>query len=520
MADITTALIAHWRLNEGAGTAAADEMDDHPGTLVGGAAWGTGIEGAGLVLDGVDDYLDVSGASFNFPDGTATFSMWVKLNAATPSSYFKTGFARLDNTTSTYPSSHYPWTTGSADIATFRQNRVDGIPLSPVVDRAAWHMVTITTEPGANGWRLYQNDQLIHQTTGEAAVALNAATAWIGRGYWPGGDSSYYLDGQIYDVRLYNRALTAEDVAALYANAGAAGGLGVTVPLAAAAVVLANAGGAVALTLPLAGAGQASASAAATLALSIAIEAQAESGAFGDATFGNTPFSGESEFTPPVELTGAASASVTATGDLALAIPLAGAAIAAAAAQGGLNLATQLAGAAHAQAAASGGLALTVSLSGAALAQAVAAAGLVNTPPGEVALAGAAQGVASATAALAMDIPLAGAASVTVTGAGNITHLVPLAGAAVVAVSGTGELTVTAAGVQLAGAALAAAQAGGVLTLRVNLSAAALAAAAASGALANQPQVIAAMLTRRVAAHAADWTVTATAGPWRVRAAA
>ena len=55
--DTTHPPIAHWPLDEGSGTVAADSAGDSDGE-VHGAAWCDGILGGALRFDGVDDYVD------------------------------------------------------------------------------------------------------------------------------------------------------------------------------------------------------------------------------------------------------------------------------------------------------------------------------------------------------------------------------------------------------------------------------------------------------------------------------
>jgi autotransporter-associated beta strand protein len=90
-----------------------------------------------------------------------TLSMWVKLNQAVPTAGANTGFANLSSVSA--PNSHYTWVDGNIYSTTFRNNRVDLITPSPLVDRTQWHLVTIVSDPtdAVGGWRMYQNGILI-----------------------------------------------------------------------------------------------------------------------------------------------------------------------------------------------------------------------------------------------------------------------------------------------------------------------------------------------------------------------
>jgi len=78
MAGITSAdLVAHWRLDDGSGTTAADTVSNNDGTLQGNATWAVGWIGGALELDG-DDYVDCgSSDAFNITE-QVTLAAWIK----------------------------------------------------------------------------------------------------------------------------------------------------------------------------------------------------------------------------------------------------------------------------------------------------------------------------------------------------------------------------------------------------------------------------------------------------------
>jgi Concanavalin A-like lectin/glucanases superfamily len=60
--------------------------------------------------------------------------------------------------------------------------------------------------------RIYVNGEKQIELPKTGAIAVSAADRWIGRGH----DSTYYFNGKIFTTRIYNRALTAQEVAANY----------------------------------------------------------------------------------------------------------------------------------------------------------------------------------------------------------------------------------------------------------------------------------------------------------------
>ncbi|MFO7775502.1 MAG: LamG-like jellyroll fold domain-containing protein [Candidatus Hydrogenedentota bacterium] len=146
----------------------------------------------------------------------ASLTFWVKLNRATPEAE-RFGIHHISAHGGI---SHYPWTDGLAYFNTFRDSRVDGIELSDDIDREQWHLVTITSEPGENGWKLYQNTERVHQTTGAESIHTGARFLL---GASKGG--TWLQDGYLHDVRLYNRVLTSAEIADLLRGSHVVDGL-------------------------------------------------------------------------------------------------------------------------------------------------------------------------------------------------------------------------------------------------------------------------------------------------------
>lgn len=105
--------------------------------------------------------------------------------------------------------SHYTWGDGLAYFGTFLNSskRVNSIVLSSTVIRTDWHMITITCSPGANNWKFYQNTELIRTDTGDSNISLSTDSI-----YSVGGDTNYRMQGNISNILMYNRALSANDI--------------------------------------------------------------------------------------------------------------------------------------------------------------------------------------------------------------------------------------------------------------------------------------------------------------------
>lgn len=161
------------------------------------------------------DYVEITGTGDLLED-RASLTFWVKLNRATPAAE-NTGIHHISSHDG---HSHYPWTDGLAYFNTFRDSRVDGITLSADIDREQWHLVSITSEPGENGWKLYQDTELVHQATGTERIHIGTSIA-LGANQ----GATRRLDGYLHDVRLYDRVLTSAEIAGLLRGSRIADGL-------------------------------------------------------------------------------------------------------------------------------------------------------------------------------------------------------------------------------------------------------------------------------------------------------
>jgi autotransporter-associated beta strand protein len=205
-ASISTNLVALYDFSNPDNLGHDASGNNNDGTLQGGAvAAAGGVSGGALALPaGANGFVQMPNLAALFGGQAATFSMWTKLNVATPTNSAWTGFANLGSGSN----DHYPWVDGTTYQNIFRNNsRVDSIPLDPGIDRTQWHLVTIVSDPtdAINGWRMYQNGTLIKSTAPAFGIS----------GFQIGQQNNYFLNGLIDEARLYNRALTTAEVQGL-----------------------------------------------------------------------------------------------------------------------------------------------------------------------------------------------------------------------------------------------------------------------------------------------------------------
>ena len=186
----------------GTGTTWSDLKGDNNGTLTNSPVFDTG-NGGGFHFDSTDDYINFTSFSASmFPDGASIFA-FLKLESAIPVGTTRSGIWRFGNG----ERSHYPYTNGLAYMTTFRNTRVNSISLSSSVDREKPHVLCITTE-NSGRWKMYQNLELVEDVAAESSVSL-----WSNNSSRIGSsENSRGFPGTIYNVSIYSRALSADEI--------------------------------------------------------------------------------------------------------------------------------------------------------------------------------------------------------------------------------------------------------------------------------------------------------------------
>ena len=201
--------IAWWRFDEASGIGVVDSAGGgHRAELAGNPVRIDGVMGRALQFEGVTSYVvgRAGVASFPLAGAPRTASAWIR-----------TSSTNGDHTAIFYYGG--PYATGFA-LSMLDNGRLGGaIFADPVrgatrVDDGAWHMAAVTYDgPPGNMARLYVDGRQDAARQIGAPLGTEAGTSWrIGRAI-AGGTP---FRGAIDDVRLYGRALSAQQMAALY----------------------------------------------------------------------------------------------------------------------------------------------------------------------------------------------------------------------------------------------------------------------------------------------------------------
>jgi len=202
MIDVTytyqynTGLVGHWKFDDGSGSSAADSSgNNNTGTLINGPTWTAGkIDGA-LSFDGVDDYVQVGAQDVAAPWSA---SCWVKREDSSNSNS-----SILESSNYSLKLEQY----SNTNKVGFTEYGVADYTFSYEAPIGSWvHLTFVATETET---RLYVDGVLMDTTPDSISCPMGQISS-----------ATRPVKGIMDEVRIYNRALTADEVLALFNEAG------------------------------------------------------------------------------------------------------------------------------------------------------------------------------------------------------------------------------------------------------------------------------------------------------------
>jgi hypothetical protein len=209
---MTRGLVAYYSFDEGSGTTAYDASDNsNDGTLTNGVKYTEGKKNGALEFDGSNDYVNCgSDSSLNIADAI-TMSVWVKPAVDMEASG---GWFIVYKKDERATSSGYGIWIVDGQLGVWINNATRQYNASLSVD--TWIYITGTYEDGS--LKIYENGELKSTHTDvTGSISTNAIDLIIGK---EGPSYANYFDGAIDEVRIYNRALSAEEVRYHYNRGG------------------------------------------------------------------------------------------------------------------------------------------------------------------------------------------------------------------------------------------------------------------------------------------------------------
>ncbi len=207
-------LVAHYAFEEGGGAVAKDlSGQGNDGKLVGGAKWVRGPWGTAIELDGKDGYVDGgTGPSLNIA-AAGTMMLWCfpqtlqggLLNWSTSGNW---GDERLVMAVNTYHGGRQPLAV-MADGEGHSQFSLGSLQAK------AWNHVAVAFD-GQTTW-VYNDGVLVGRRTQALKPNIAGVPMWVGKCL---GLGQAFFDGMIDEVRVYNRPLSAQEIAGHYRREG------------------------------------------------------------------------------------------------------------------------------------------------------------------------------------------------------------------------------------------------------------------------------------------------------------
>jgi hypothetical protein len=207
--DLERDLIGHWAFDEGKGTLAGDAAGKSNGTIQG-ATWIDGVQGKALSFDGTDDAVLLGNPdALNF-EGAITLTAWVRVKrGGSPQGDADVRFfiAHEGGGKEVYLRRSYR---GYVCGTSFGQTHHFVASEIPREDVDTWVHMAATND--GRSWRLYRNGKLLGENPADVGAVRMDGDWGIG-----GHANGRHFCGDLDDVRVYRRALSADEVAVLAA---------------------------------------------------------------------------------------------------------------------------------------------------------------------------------------------------------------------------------------------------------------------------------------------------------------
>jgi hypothetical protein len=195
-------LLSYWTFDEGSGTIAHDSASSNNGTLVNGPAWTTGKIGGALSFDGINDYVALS--SFTVSTNNGTIALWFKTSGDFSGNYGHQGYLiSRDSQVWSYLTlegggSH------AYRIAGETNTQDDYFVATDANFVGGWNNIAVS----------FHNKTATTYLNGEflQSMSVNNPSLTLDR---IGGGLDTFYNGKIDDVRIYDRALSQNEVRAL-----------------------------------------------------------------------------------------------------------------------------------------------------------------------------------------------------------------------------------------------------------------------------------------------------------------
>lgn len=207
--------VGSWSFEEGGGTVAADSSgNNNNGTLKNGPTWTTGQVGGALSFDGVNDYIDCgNGASLSMGTGSFAIEAWIKTSANPTYALVVSKRSQAGPYYGGYDLSIWE---GDKKIQGYIRENSESHPSataksSTFINDDKWHYVGMVVDRSTQRIKVFV-DGKFEGSEGDTSLVGNiniSGALIIGA---TAVSQMYFWNGSIDEVRIYNRALSAEEI--------------------------------------------------------------------------------------------------------------------------------------------------------------------------------------------------------------------------------------------------------------------------------------------------------------------
>jgi len=204
-------LVGYWDFNEGSGNILYDKSGNNNYGKILGATWTSGKSGYALEFNGVSDYVDLGETSFLSGATEATVSLWIKL-ADYPIYREEYRMFELGTYYGSSPNTILLYIRPNTNDIIFLVNNNISVK-GGVIPLNEWVHI-VGTFKGGDYTKIYVDGTLKDTEMTFVPNSLNNENMSTKIGGSVFG-SNYYFKGAIDDVRIYNYALSTDEIASL-----------------------------------------------------------------------------------------------------------------------------------------------------------------------------------------------------------------------------------------------------------------------------------------------------------------
>jgi Concanavalin A-like lectin/glucanases superfamily len=202
IASLAQGVVGYWPFDEGSGSTTADVSGNgNTGTLLGGTSWTAGRFGSALSFNGSTAYVSAGIHGMPAANAPQSISWWMNFSSIPTTIQTVICLCNDAHKSAVQPGFR------NGQVGVWKSGGTFLVSAAPP-SANTWHHYAYTCDGTTH--RLYIDGTLLASST---VVPQTAAVANLQFGHWTGGQE--YFSGQLDDVRIYTRALSATEVQAL-----------------------------------------------------------------------------------------------------------------------------------------------------------------------------------------------------------------------------------------------------------------------------------------------------------------